>query len=302
MWPYAYEQQISDAGRSLLLTMSSFGGKAGDALLREGFAALHAQRAQKYGLQRNPKDYATARAELHGAFVSPSRVDTIEFINPSVQDWLNRVVRTEPDNAVDLMVGAVRLTQIAQIWNFVQSAVGGATRDALRNNIGQIAPNWRLRSAPSRTPRASSTTPRPMKSGLPRRSVWGQQDASAIECLCDWLENVWRGSEPCEFYALSALGNLLGGRWNREAATLTPLPSELRLRLANLVHDIVRLADDEPSREGMQTVTPRREMEDVRRLVENYLGADYSPAGRDLSPVTEERVPLNFMSLSMLLQ
>ncbi|MCZ4343797.1 restriction endonuclease [Sphingomonadaceae bacterium G21617-S1] len=141
IWRHAYEQQISDAGRSLLLTMFSFGGKAGDALLCEGFAALHAHRAQKYGLPRNPNDYTTARAELHGAFVRPSGVDTIEFINPSVQDWLNRVVRTEPDNVVDLMVGAVRFTQIAQVWNFVQSAVGGATRDALRNNIGQIAPH-----------------------------------------------------------------------------------------------------------------------------------------------------------------
>jgi hypothetical protein len=141
IWRHAYEQQISDAGRSLLLTMFSFGGKAGDALLCEGFAALHAQRAQKYGLPRNPNDYTTARAELHGAFVRPSGVDSIEFINPSVQDWLNRVVRTEPDNAVDIMIGAVRFTQIAQVWSFVQSAVGGTTREVLRSNVGQIAPN-----------------------------------------------------------------------------------------------------------------------------------------------------------------
>lgn len=120
--------------------MFSFGGKVGNALLREGFAALHAHRAQKYGLPRNPNDFTTARAELHGAFVRPSGVDTIEFINPSVQDWLNRVVRTEPDNAVDIMVGAIRFTQIAQIWNFGQSAVGGTTRDVLRSHLGQIAP------------------------------------------------------------------------------------------------------------------------------------------------------------------
>ena len=46
------------------------------------------------------------------------------------------------------------------------------------------------------------------------------------------------------------------------------------------MHNIVRPAEDEPTREGMQTVTRRRELEDVRRLVENYLGADHSPAGR----------------------
>ena len=169
IWRHAYERQISDAGRSLLLTMFSFGGKVGDVLLREGFAALHAHRAQKYGLPRNPNDFTSARAELHGAFVRPSGVDTIEFINPSVQDWLNRVVRTEPDNAVDIMVGAVRFTQIAQTWNFVQSAIGGTTRDVLRSNIGQIAPEHRSAGDGTayrpRTPMASSTTPRPMKNG-----------------------------------------------------------------------------------------------------------------------------------------
>jgi len=140
IWRHAYERQISDAGRSLLLTMFSFGGKAGDALLREGFASLHAHRAQKYGLPRRPGDYTTARAELHGAFVRPTGVETIEFINPSMLDWLNRVVRTEPDNAIDLIVGSVRFTQIAQVWSFVQSAVGGATRDALRRDVALIAP------------------------------------------------------------------------------------------------------------------------------------------------------------------
>lgn len=116
--------------------------------------------------------------------------------------------------------------------------------------------------------------------GLAWLEVWARYDVESIECLCDWLENEWRGNKTCESYALSALGNLLGSRWKRETVTLTPLPSELRLRLANLVHDIVRPAEDEPTREGVQTVTPRRELEDVRRLVENYLGADHSHAGR----------------------
>ncbi|OYY77730.1 MAG: hypothetical protein B7Y43_08865 [Sphingomonas sp. 28-62-20] len=141
IWRHAYEQQISDAGRSLLLTMFSFGGKVGDELLREGFAALHAHRAQKYQLPRKPNDFTTARAELHGSFVRPSGTNAIEFINPSVQDWLNRAMRTEPDNAIDIMVGAVRFTQIAKVWNFVESAVGGTTRDVIRSNFEQIAPS-----------------------------------------------------------------------------------------------------------------------------------------------------------------
>jgi len=140
IWRHAFEQQISDAGRSLLLTLFSFGGRIGDAVLREGFAALHAHRAQAYGLPRRPDDYTRARAELHGAFVRPTAADSIEFINPSVVDWLNRVVRQTPENAVDLLMGAARFTQVGQVWNFVQSAVGGTSREMLRQNIAQLAP------------------------------------------------------------------------------------------------------------------------------------------------------------------
>ena len=131
--------------------------------------------------------------------------------------------------------------------------------------------------------------------GLAWLEIWGRHDVAAIECLLDWLENVWRGNATCEFYALTALGNLLGGRWNREEVSLVPLPSDMRLRIANLAHEIVRLADDKPSREGMQNVTPRREMEDFRRLIENYLGADYSPAGREaLVSFVENRITPTF--------
>ncbi|MCE2574055.1 restriction endonuclease [Komagataeibacter sp. FNDCR2] len=140
IWRHAFDEQISDAGRSLLLTMFSFGSRMSDAVLREGFAALHAHRAQIYGLPRRPNDYTRARVELHGAFVRPTTLDRIEFINPSLLDWLNRVVCQEPQNAVDLIMGAACFTQVAQVWNFVQSAVGGASREVLRQNIALLAP------------------------------------------------------------------------------------------------------------------------------------------------------------------
>jgi len=140
IWRHAYEQQISDAGRSLLLTLSSFGGRAGEALLREGFDTLHTHRVQKYGLQRRPDDYTSARKELNGAFVRPMPGDVIEFINPSVQDWLNSVVREAPENAVDLILGACRFTQLSQVWGFVLSDQGGASRDMLSRRISTLAP------------------------------------------------------------------------------------------------------------------------------------------------------------------
>lgn len=140
IWRHAYEQQISEAGRSLLLTMFSFGGKGHDQLLRESFAALHSYRTQKYGLPRKPDDYSQARAELHSAFVRPTDRNSLEFINPSVQDWLNRIVGTVPDNALDLIMGANRFLQIDHLWNFARSAVGRGTKGVMLHHIAEIAP------------------------------------------------------------------------------------------------------------------------------------------------------------------
>lgn len=140
IWRHAFEQQISEAGRSLLLTLFSFGGRIDEAILREGFAVFHAHRAQTYGFQRCPEDYIRARTELREAFVRATASGEIEVINPSVIDWLNCVLCNVPENAVDLIMGAARFSQISRIWSFVQSAVSGESREALRQNIAQLAP------------------------------------------------------------------------------------------------------------------------------------------------------------------
>jgi hypothetical protein len=138
IWRHAYEQEISEAGRSLLLTLFSLGGSGGEKYLRDAFSAVHAQRAAKYALPHRPEDFGAAYAELHGAFLRPSR-QGVEVINPSVTDWLNSVVATAPEHAVDLMLGAVRFDQIEQIWKFAKSSVGGGTRAALARHMDDVA-------------------------------------------------------------------------------------------------------------------------------------------------------------------
>jgi hypothetical protein len=52
IWRHAYEQEISDAGRSLLLALYTLGGKAHGAVLKTAFTVLHKARAERYGFQR----------------------------------------------------------------------------------------------------------------------------------------------------------------------------------------------------------------------------------------------------------
>jgi DNA-binding ferritin-like protein (Dps family) len=120
IWRHAYEQEISDAGRSLLLALFSVGGKASAVILKLAFMALHAARAKKYGFERRPEDFRSALRELAGAFIKPSSAHAFEVVDASVLDLLNAVVRDVPENALDIVGGASSFDQIDRVWSFAQ--------------------------------------------------------------------------------------------------------------------------------------------------------------------------------------
>jgi hypothetical protein len=99
IWRHAYEMQISEAGRSLLLTLYSLQGKAPASILNRAFIALHEHRATRYGFITKPEDLQRAFAELNGSFIKPTR-SMIEMINPSVLDLMNTIIGEYPENAL----------------------------------------------------------------------------------------------------------------------------------------------------------------------------------------------------------
>jgi hypothetical protein len=131
IWRHAYEQEISHAGRSLLLALFTLNGRAGGVLLESAFTSLHRVRAERYGYQRRPEDFRATLRELAGAFIKPASAHSVEFLDPSVLDLLNAILRGAPDNAVDLILGAASFDQIDRVWSFavgsqsVMSALAG---------------------------------------------------------------------------------------------------------------------------------------------------------------------------------
>jgi Restriction endonuclease len=144
IWRHAYEQEISEAGRTMLLTLFSFGGKVGGIRLKSGFAALHGERARQYGFPTRAEDFRAALREVAGTFIKPWGTHGVEVIDPSVLDLLNMVIREAPENAADVIAGAVSFDQIEHIWSFAK-AVNGAPvvtsisqqGDRLVNSVGQ---------------------------------------------------------------------------------------------------------------------------------------------------------------------
>lgn len=138
VWLHAYDHQLSDAGRSLLLALYSLGGKAEGAVLQPVFKKLHDARATRWSLPRRAEDWATAMGELANAFLRPSGGNAFEVLDPSVIDLVHAVIRRAPENAVDLVVGAVDFSQIERVWKLGDGGIQGA-RAALMQNGPPIA-------------------------------------------------------------------------------------------------------------------------------------------------------------------
>lgn len=141
IWQHAYEQEISESGRSVLLAMHSFGGKCGGHALEGAFGVLHAYRATRYNFSIGPDDLRTGIREVVNSFIKPWGSHGFVVIDPSVLDLLNNIVRSAPDNAVDIVAGAACFDQIQQLWTFARAKQGGSIIVALRREAGRIAPS-----------------------------------------------------------------------------------------------------------------------------------------------------------------
>lgn len=148
IWRHAYEQEISDAARSVLLALYTYNGKCQQALLERAFLALNDQRAERYRFRTTPSDWRIALSELHGAFIRPG--SQIEVIDPSVLDMLNAAVCQDVQNALDMIEGAVQFKQARQVWTFAQ-AEAPAVLGLLATEPERVATTFeRLLTAPSK--------------------------------------------------------------------------------------------------------------------------------------------------------
>ena len=139
IWRHASERELTDAGRSLLLAIWSLNGGASMPRLQEAFSVLHVARAKRYGFQRGANDFVTAMRELEGSFVRQTNDDTVKVLDPSVLDLVNTILIESPDNALDLVAGAVGFHQIVRIWTMGQFDMTNAIEGAMVGQAGLVA-------------------------------------------------------------------------------------------------------------------------------------------------------------------
>lgn len=150
IWRHAYEQELTDAGRSILLAIFSLGGKTTSSILKTAFSVLHRKRAERYTFRTQPEDFHFALRELAGSFIRPHGAHGIEVIDPSVLDLLNAVIRTAPDNAVDIVSGAASFDQVERVWSFAKSDKGQAILETMRQNVDKLVDAVHVRMVDNR--------------------------------------------------------------------------------------------------------------------------------------------------------
>jgi hypothetical protein len=115
VWRHAYDEQISEAARSVLLTLHSLNGRVAHDRLFRAFEVLHAERAARYGFVTAPQDFLRAMRVLSGGFITIDHM-AVQFIDPSVRDLMNAILHEVPENALDVLRGAVTMIQVEAVW------------------------------------------------------------------------------------------------------------------------------------------------------------------------------------------
>jgi hypothetical protein len=138
-WLYAYNEQLSESARSMLLAIHSLGPSASVGDVFQVFDELNRHRARKYHFAIKPEDSKQALKEICDSFVSSENA-RITYINPSVADLMNRVIRDVPDNGLDIIYSAQKFSQLLQIWSIADSDGGEILRESICRNIIEITP------------------------------------------------------------------------------------------------------------------------------------------------------------------
>lgn len=139
IWQHAYRHEISEAARSILLSLWSVSGRINADILRTCFSHLHEGRSARYHFSTRAEDYSEGVHDLANSFVKPTERDGIEVIDPSVLDLMNSVVREAPANATDLLANAQNFNQVDHIWRFAKQEANNSVLKELKQHTSAFA-------------------------------------------------------------------------------------------------------------------------------------------------------------------
>lgn len=115
IWSYAFETQISDAARDLLLTVYTLGEWVSLEQLGPAFEAIYRGACARCNRKRSITDLHSALEELDGAFLH-YRYGLALFINPSIRDFTSGIFCRFPNILLEMLPDLIRFRQLSNIW------------------------------------------------------------------------------------------------------------------------------------------------------------------------------------------
>ncbi|WP_281973248.1 restriction endonuclease [Ruegeria faecimaris] len=115
IWRHAYRQELSHAARDLLSTMHSLSYVVYLDDLESAFGRLHAAALRRTNQTDVPAAWRTALKELEGSFINV-RDYVVDFLNPSLRDFMASILDEDPDVAFDIVASATRFHQLERLW------------------------------------------------------------------------------------------------------------------------------------------------------------------------------------------
>lgn len=129
LWMHAFENQISEASRHLLLVLGTCGDGVFVSDLRQAFEPFFLDRGKRYGFSASPSSYEKALDELEGNFIRIERSDSklvVSFHNPSILDFLNEWFLCHPNDGAELFACATFFEQVERIFDVFRSVPDGS--------------------------------------------------------------------------------------------------------------------------------------------------------------------------------
>jgi len=132
LWTHAFENQISESARHLLLALASCGDGVFLSDLEEAFESFFRTRAERYGFATSPSSFRKALDELEGNFIRIVRSSSqlvVSCHNPSILDFLNQRLSLHRGDVLDLLRCAIFFEQVERLFKVFRAGRRPKTAD-----------------------------------------------------------------------------------------------------------------------------------------------------------------------------
>lgn len=118
LWEHAFENQLSEQGRMIVLVLGTF-GEVSLALLEQAWRAFGKQVSSGKSLSFFPTEFKKALREIHDSFVRTTS-SSAGFHNPSIQDFIEKYLADNQGVTSELIASAIDWRQCERIWGQIR--------------------------------------------------------------------------------------------------------------------------------------------------------------------------------------